>query len=118
TLASLTQLSELVSDPGRGTRDLGSLTLTLSDGTAAGSLSWRQPRPGDAILLWVLPLLLGVAGGVGFLGWRSWHRSRSVAAALAASERRARLLEQVDPLTGLPNRAFFGAWLARALVRA
>ncbi|MDF1584927.1 putative bifunctional diguanylate cyclase/phosphodiesterase [Marinimicrococcus flavescens] len=117
-LTALAHLPDLDLGPPVAAPGLQSVALRGADGTVAGTLSWRQPRPGDAIVHRVLPLLLTAVGGVGFLGWRSWRRGRGVERALAASEARAQLLELVDPLTRLPNRIFFAGWLAQALSRA
>jgi len=48
-------------------RNYFSMTLTGIDGGRLGSLVWRGPRPGDGLLIWLMPSLGSALGAVTYL---------------------------------------------------
>jgi signal transduction histidine kinase len=52
---------------GEPPRNYFSMTLTGVDGARLGRLVWRAPRPGDGLLLWLMPSLASALGAVTYL---------------------------------------------------
>ncbi|MCG6856495.1 MAG: EAL domain-containing protein [Salaquimonas sp.] len=92
--------------------------INYADGDTFGYFIWQPYRPGAAVLKQITPVLIGVAvlalGTI--IGFMVVVRSRSVK--LQASEDRIRHMALHDPLTGLPNRAFFDEYVDQALETA
>lgn len=84
-----------------------SITLADEFHRTIGYLIWRPDLPGTAVLgKLILPNLLVLILLISFilgLGWRLWKAVRD----LAATERQATHSALHDPLTSLPNRAYF-----------
>jgi signal transduction histidine kinase len=56
---------DLVSEP--PPENLFHVALTRIDGERLGSLVWRGPRPGDGLLIWLMPSLASALGAVTYL---------------------------------------------------
>jgi diguanylate cyclase (GGDEF)-like protein len=89
--------------------------LLADDGSAMGYLSWTPRRPGQSLLLFLLPLVaLGVIGA-GLLTWTMIQRLKRASAELAGREAHSRHQALHDALSGLPNRQHFTERLQEAL---
>ncbi|SEO37373.1 diguanylate cyclase (GGDEF) domain-containing protein [Salinihabitans flavidus] len=89
--------------------------VTDADDTAITWLTWQPERPGTAIFMRMLPVLLfSVLAGVGLLWWMV-HRLLRLSGQLHVSEAQARFLANHDALTGLPNRKLFQDRLTQAM---
>ncbi|MBL8543611.1 MAG: EAL domain-containing protein [Hyphomonadaceae bacterium] len=87
------------------------------DGTQVGYISWTPKRPGQTLLLFILPLVaLGVLGA-GMLTWIMMVRLKKASGELADREERSRHEALHDSLSGLPNRSHFVGRLQEALDR-
>ncbi len=53
--------------PGAKTPNSYGINLTGVDGSPLGALAWRGPRPGDGVLLWLMPSLACALGAVTYL---------------------------------------------------
>jgi signal transduction histidine kinase len=53
--------------PGATPENRFGISLTGVDGTRLGALAWRGPRPGDGVLLWLMPSLACALGAVTYL---------------------------------------------------
>ncbi len=77
------------------------------DGAPVGYLSWTPRRPGQSLLLFILPLVaLGVLGA-GALTWMMIVRLKRASGDLADREALSRHQALHDSLSGLPNRHHF-----------
>src|SRR5262249_5018151 len=73
------------------------------NGTPVGYLSWTPRRPGQALLLFILPLVaLGVLGASA-LTWMMIIRLKKASTELADREELSRHQALHDALSGLPN---------------
>jgi diguanylate cyclase (GGDEF)-like protein len=100
-----------------------SLSLVSGHGQRVGYLAWQADRPGRAVWSAMAPMAgLALAGLLAALGAlifvvgklmardaRSIEQLASAHLELKAKEAQAHHLAYHDPLTGLPNRAFFNA---------
>jgi diguanylate cyclase (GGDEF)-like protein len=107
-----------------GLRTLGSAPLkdnehvyivTDSAGAAIARFAWVPNRPGASIVGTVLPFMAIAFGGFAVLTALALRYMRRSAAKIAEGESRLRHLALHDPLSGLPNRTFFGERLANVI---
>ena len=107
-----------------GLRTLGSAPLkegehvyVVSDsaGAAIARFAWVPNRPGTSIVGTVLPFMAIAFGGFAVLTGLALRYIRRSAARIAEGESRLRHLALHDPLSGLPNRTFFGERLAKVI---
>lgn len=85
------------------------------DGAPLGQLTWTPRRPGQPLLLFVLPLVaLGVIGA-GIMTAMMLGRLKSASLELASRERRAQHEAKHDQMSGLPNRRHFVEHLQEGL---
>jgi len=81
--------------------------FAADDGAPAGYVSWTPKRPGQSLLMFVLPMVaLGVIGA-GFLTWLMIGRLKRASSDLADREVESRHQAMHDALSGLPNRHHF-----------
>lgn len=99
-------------------RGLAGAPLTNPAGDAVAWLTWEPARPGMALLMRMLPVLLATGLASAVLLWWIVHRLLRVSGQLQVSEAQARFLAHHDSLTGLPNRALFQDRLAHAMGRS
>lgn len=89
--------------------------FVADDGEPMGYLQWTPRRPGQTLLLFILPMVaLGVLGA-GFLTWVMIKRLRTASTELADREVESRHQAMHDSLSGLPNRHHFAMRLQDAL---
>ncbi len=74
-----------------------------------------RTRPGAAILASVLPFIAVALAGFALLIGLVMRHMRRTAAAIATGERQLRHLAWHDPVSGLPNRIYFGERLEQAI---
>jgi diguanylate cyclase len=107
-----------------GLRTLGSAPLkddehvyVVSDsaGAAIAHFAWVPNRPGASIVSTVLPFMAIAFGGFAVLTALALRYIRRSAAKIAEGESRLRHLALHDPLSGLPNRTFFGERLSKVI---
>jgi diguanylate cyclase (GGDEF)-like protein len=91
------------------------LFLKGSAGQPIARFRWTPKRPGAEIMRNVLPFLGLAFAGFTFLAAFTLRYIRRAAARIAEGEDRLRHLAMHDPLSGLPNRAYFGERLAGAI---
>ena len=87
-------------------------------GETIARLAWLPNRPGAAIVSTVLPFMVIAFGGFALLTGLALRYMRRSAARIAEGEDRLRHLALHDPLSGLPNRTFFGDRLAAVIAEA
>ncbi len=81
--------------------------FVADDGAPVGYLTWTPRKPGQTLLMFVLPMVgLGVLGA-GFLTWLMISRLKRASTELADREVESRHQAQHDALSGLPNRHHF-----------
>jgi diguanylate cyclase (GGDEF)-like protein len=98
-----------------GLRGVTSEVFSADDGVDLGYLSWTPRRPGQTLLLFVLPLVaLGVAGA-GFFTLLMVQRLKRATVDLADREELSRHQALHDSLSGLPNRHHFVERLQESL---
>jgi diguanylate cyclase (GGDEF)-like protein len=89
--------------------------FSADDGEPVGFISWTPRRPGQTLLLFILPMVaLGVIGA-GVLTWLMIGRLKKASSELADREELSRHQAQHDSLSGLPNRHHFVERLQEAL---
>jgi diguanylate cyclase (GGDEF)-like protein len=89
--------------------------LLADDGVPIGYLTWTPRRPGQTLLLFILPLVaLGVIGA-GCLTWLMVNRLKRASGELADREAQSRHQALHDALSGLPNRHHFVERLQESL---
>jgi diguanylate cyclase len=107
-----------------GLRTLGSAPLKDNEhvyvvadsaGAAIARFAWVPNRPGASIVGTVLPFMAIAFGGFAVLTALALRYMRRSAAKIAEGESRLRHLALHDPLSGLPNRTFFGERLAKVI---
>jgi diguanylate cyclase (GGDEF)-like protein len=89
--------------------------FSADDGAPVGNVSWTPRRPGQSLLIFILPL---VALGVFATGWLTWlmiGRLKTASGELADREELSRHQAQHDALSGLPNRHHFVERLQESL---
>lgn len=88
-------------------RGMISKPFAADDGQPIGYLNWTPRRPGQSLLLFVLPMMaLGVIGA-GVLTWLMIRRLKRASTELADREVESRHQALHDALSGLPNRHHF-----------
>ncbi len=86
-----------------------------STNTAIARLAWMPNRPGAGIVTNVLPFMAIAFGGFALLTGLALRYIRRSAVKIAEGEDRLRHLALHDPLSGLPNRTYFGERLAAVI---
>jgi len=89
-----------------------------SAGAAIARFAWVPNQPGTSIVGTVLPFMAIAFGGFAFLTALALRYIRRSAAKIAEGENRLRHLALHDPLSGLPNRTFFGERLGAVIADA
>jgi diguanylate cyclase (GGDEF)-like protein len=91
------------------------LVAANSNGEIVARFAWIPNRPGAKIISTVLPfIIIALAGFVALTGF-ALRYIRRTAATIAEGEHRLRHLALHDPLSGLPNRTYFGERLAAVI---
>ncbi|GAN00334.1 diguanylate cyclase/phosphodiesterase [alpha proteobacterium U9-1i] len=85
------------------------------DGAPLGHLTWTPRRPGQPLLLFVLPLVVLGVIGAGYLTAVMLGRLKSASMELASRERKAQHEAKHDQMSGLPNRRHFVERLQESL---
>lgn len=81
--------------------------FSADDGSPIGYLAWTPRKPGQFLLMFILPLVgLGVIGA-GVLTWTMIRRLKRASTDLADREEQSRHQALHDSLSGLPNRHHF-----------
>ena len=89
-----------------------------SAGKAIAHFAWVPNQPGASIVGTVLPFMAIAFGGFALLTALALRYMRRSAAKIAEGENRLRHLALHDPLSGLPNRTFFGERLSAVIAEA
>src|SRR5262249_42116120 len=80
-------------------------------GGVAARFAWTPNRRSAEIVLSVVPFIVIALGGLAFFAGLALRHMRLAAAKISAGEDQLRHLAMHDALSGLPNRAYFGARL-------
>ena len=110
---NLPRLRALGGDP--MTDDEHVYVVTDSTGAAIAHFAWVPNQPGTSIVGTVLPFMAIAFGGFALLTALALRYIRRSAARIAEGEDRLRHLALHDPLSGLPNRTFFGERLGAVI---
>lgn len=89
--------------------------FTSDDGSSVGYLSWTPRKPGQTLLLFILPLVAVGVIGASILTLLMLARLKTASGDLADRERQSRHQALHDPLSALPNRRHFVESLQEAL---
>jgi diguanylate cyclase (GGDEF)-like protein len=89
--------------------------VTNTAGETIARLAWTPNRPGATIVATVLPFMAIAFGSFALLTGFALRYIRRSAVKIAEGEDRLRHLAMHDPLSGLPNRTYFGERLAAVL---
>lgn len=95
--------------------DLATVMINDPSGKPVTRLNWRSSRPGSAMLMRILPVLVLLALAIAAMTALLLNYARQSTRKLANSEARAIYASQHDSLSGLPNRDYFGRMLVEAL---
>jgi diguanylate cyclase (GGDEF)-like protein len=109
----LTDLRQIDDAPQAG--DDRASQLADTQGNAVARFAWKPTRPGAAIVASVLPFMAVALAGFALLAGLVMRYMRRTASAIAAGERQLRHLAWHDPVSGLPNRIYFGERLEQAI---
>jgi diguanylate cyclase len=109
----LTDLRQIDDAPQAG--DDRASQLADTQGNAVARFAWKPTRPGAAIVASVLPFMAVALAGFALLVGLVMRYMRRTASAIAAGERQLRHLAWHDPVSGLPNRIYFGERLEQAI---
>ena len=97
------------------TGDDRAIELADAQGDIITRLAWKPTRPGAAIVASVLPFIAVALAGFALLVGLVMRYMRRTAAAIVTGERQLRHLAWHDPVSGLPNRIYFGERLEQAI---
>jgi diguanylate cyclase (GGDEF)-like protein len=89
--------------------------LADARGNVIARFAWKPTRPGATIVASVLPFIAVALAGFALLVGLVMRYMRRTAAAITAGERQLRHLAWHDPVSGLPNRIYFGERLEQAI---
>lgn len=89
--------------------------FVADDGAPVGYLTWTPRRPGQALLMFILPMVVLGVIGAGLLTWVMIRRLKRASSELVNRERESRHQALHDALSGLPNRHHFVERLQQAL---
>jgi len=103
-----------IDDPAQASDDRA-IELADAQGDIITRLAWKPTRPGATIVASVLPFIAVALAGFALLVGLVMRHMRRTAAAIAAGERQLRHLAWHDPVSGLPNRIYFGERLEQAI---
>jgi len=109
----LPRLRAVGADPAMADENL--YVVTDSAGAAIARFAWMPNRPGASIVSTVLPFMTIAFGGFAILTALALRYIRRSAVKIAEGENRLRHLALHDPLSGLPNRTYFGERLAEVI---
>jgi diguanylate cyclase (GGDEF)-like protein len=100
-------------EPARDDENL--FPVSNAAGETIARLAWTPNRPGATIVATVLPFMTIAFGSFALLTGFALLYIRRSSAKIAEGEDRLRHLAMHDPLSGLPNRTYFGERLAAVL---
>jgi len=103
-----------IDDPAQAGNDRA-IELADAQGDIITRLAWKPTRPGATIVASVLPFIAVALAGFALLVGLVMRHMRRTAAAIATGERQLRHLAWHDPVSGLPNRIYFGERLEQAI---
>src|SRR5215213_126784 len=109
----LPRLHAVGADPAMADENL--YVVTDSAGAAIARFAWMPNRPGASIVSTVLPFMTIAFGGFAILTALALRYIRRSAVKIAEGENRLRHQALHDPLSGLPNRTFFGERLGTVI---